>query len=540
MQTLLKDELIRLCRRQAQRRQSRIGYHRRYARKFMQRTNKPAGQLNDEQAYPIDRHFCPKYCAKNANFLARSILHKVKERTYSPKPAILHKFSKPDGRPREVMEFSLPDAALAKVIYRTASKRNLTRFSPNSYAFRPDKTLFDVILTLNGFMSDQRVYVVQFDFEQYFDRISTNYLTKIIRNKEFVSMTSDERFVIDKFLHHQYATRENYSDNNFLKRERGTPQGSSISLLMANLGCHELDLALERKAGRFVRFADDIVALCSRFSEAEEIEATILDHCARSGVKINEKKSRGITVIRKDSDSSISTLQDRNRVDNCPQTLGNSSEDSNNYNKNVAIKSDSGFDFLGYRFTRTGLLIPSSNQKKIISKFSRLIHLHLVHYIAKYGFNKKRSQTTPKKYDWDILGMVMALRGYLYGGVTEDDINSCLKSGRKLPKMNGLMGFYALLESKDDLKCLDKQLKSCVMQAIKTRNKILLSKYQHVGLSPTLQDLIAGTWMDLSAWQSDDPPDTRLPSFVRGWSAARKYYFTFGLEGVQPPKYMYY
>ena len=46
--------------------------------------------------------------------------------------------------------------------------------------------------------------------------------------------------------------------------------------------------------------------------------------------------------------------------------------------------------------------------------------------------------------------------------------------------------------------------------------------------------------MDLAAWRGDDQPETRMPSLVRGWRAARKHFFTFGLEQVQAPKYGFY
>ena len=45
--------------------------------------------------------------------------------------------------------------------------------------------------------------------------------------------------------------------------------------------------------------------------------------------------------------------------------------------------------------------------------------------------------------------------------------------------------------------------------------------------------------MNPDAWRGDRKPSFRLPSFVRGWRAARKYYFTFGLKDVEPPKYGY-
>lgn len=107
------------------------------------------------------------------------------------------------------------------------------------------------------------------------------------------------------------------------------------------------------------------------------------------------------------------------------------------------------------------------------------------------------------------------------------------------------MGFYALIDSEDELRYLDKRLQSTVLKTIVERNRILRSDYQREGLIPTIQDLIDGTWMDKAAWvqfgplQNNEIIDLRLPSFLRGWRAARKHYFTYGLAEVQPPSYQY-
>ena len=102
------------------------------------------------------------------------------------------------------------------------------------------------------------------------------------------------------------------------------------------------------------------------------------------------------------------------------------------------------------------------------------------------------------------------------------------------------MGFYALLDDAETLKDLDRWLAVNVRVAMRKRSRILLSKYKTKGLEPTTEQLIKGTWLDKSAWAGQDCPDPRLPSFVRGWRAARKYYYTYGLDGVQPPPYSYY
>jgi RNA-directed DNA polymerase len=98
------------------------------------------------------------------------------------------------------------------------------------------------------------------------------------------------------------------------------------------------------------------------------------------------------------------------------------------------------------------------------------------------------------------------------------------------------MGFYALLDDADALVRLDGWLTSNIKQALHKRYKIL-------GVTKAIgaKELISGDWYDAASHSSSKfTPNSKLPSFVRGWSAARKYYFSYGLDGVDPPKYLSY
>ncbi len=307
-------------------------------------------------------------------------------------------------------------------------------------------------------------------------------------------------------MRHRYAVSPDYAAGKFTRRMKGTPQGSSASLLLANLANHELDRALERRSGRFVRFADDVVALCGTYEEAQAIEKTFTLHCSASGLVINQEKSPGIAIIE---------------------------------DKQAEIRTSSNFDYLGYRFTKDGLTIPDRVKRRIITKLSRLIHIYLIHYPGKFGFNLNRCSTNPK-FDWDLLGLISEIRGYLYGGLTENEIGSFLTSGKRLRSMRGLMGFYALLEQKDALRQLDGWLVNNLRRAMRKRNVMLAAKYGAATITPSNEELILGTWLNTTAWDGEELPELLLPSFVRGWRAARKYYFTFGLEDVEPPAYHYY
>jgi RNA-directed DNA polymerase len=77
--------------------------------------------------------------------------------------------------------------------------------------------------------------------------------------------------------------------------EAGTPQGSPISPLLANIALHMLDEAWAGggyRHGTLVRYCDDFVVLCAtrdRAEEARELAATVLDGL---GLRLHPEKTR--------------------------------------------------------------------------------------------------------------------------------------------------------------------------------------------------------------------------------------------------------
>ena len=297
MQNAIKIEIKRLAKRAFEKQAKADKLEKKYRKKFEKRTGKTAGASSKTSALPISKHFDPKHCSRHANFLAKTIWRKVINKNYEPVPAVHHQIPKPDGSMREIMAFSIPDAALANVVLRRARDRNLKRLSPASYAYHPDKNVFDAILALNEFDHHGKLFSVQIDFEKYFDNIPAHYLKRKMEDSGQISLTPHERHIFDRFMHHRYADRTAYTARRFQRRHKGTPQGSSVSLLLANLANHDLDVELTAAPGRFVRYADDIVALCSEYSQAQQIERCFFDHCRISGLKVNPEKSPGIALI---------------------------------------------------------------------------------------------------------------------------------------------------------------------------------------------------------------------------------------------------
>ena len=281
--------------------------------------------------------------AKNlgANFISKTIWHKILEGDYKPQPALNFFKDKGDGSKRSLMAFTIPDTALANVLMRRLRERNIKRFSPHSFAYHPEKNIFDAILDLRSFILEtDKIYSVQIDFKKYFDSIPSTYLRKLLDNPEIFSLTPVEKKVLREFLFHDFAQRSEYQAREFQSRRRGTPQGSSISLILANLANHSLDTALEKLPGKFVRFADDVTALCESYEDAVKIEQCFFDHCRRTGIEMNRKKSPGIAVLS---------------------------------NKDAEIRTVRFIDYLGYRFTEDGLILSDKTVMRIQRKISKMI-----------------------------------------------------------------------------------------------------------------------------------------------------------------------
>lgn len=503
MKKTLRDEIKKLCRKSFDKQKAEIASAENYKVKFSTRTGIPAADGWSRGPTYSHRHFDPSHCIKNANAQATAIWSAVLDGSYEPTPAIRYEIPKPAGGFREIMAFSIPDAALANVLFRAARDRNRKRTSPFSYAYQPDQNVFDAIIALAQFKPDGKLIAVQIDFEKYFDSIPRAYLERLIDDERIVSLTPHERFVFKAFLTHRYGAIGDFWTGAFQNRHRGTPQGNSISLFLANLANDPLDKKLSRQAGRFVRFADDVVALCDRHEDAELISHRFEEHCESSGLHINRKKSPGITAV------SVYTQE---------------------------IRTISEFKYLGYSLSSDALRIPASKVRHYQQKFSRLTHIYLIQPL-KFGFNARRSSSSGG-YDWDLLGLISEVRRSIYGGLDERDIQEFLWAGRRLKCMRGLMGFYCILEDSRRLKILDGWMVNHIRRTMAHRNRALRTRYGASCPTPTNAELIDGSWLNLGAWTGDpEEVEPNIPSFVRGWRAARKHYLTFGLEDVQPPEY---
>ena len=92
-------------------------------------------------------------------------------------------------------------------------------------------------------------------------------------------------------------------DGTIVPREKGTPQGSPISPLLANLFMHyAFDTWMDREfpGCPFERYADDIVAHCDSEDQARRLRAAIAERLGTLGLELHPGKTK--VVFCKDAD----------------------------------------------------------------------------------------------------------------------------------------------------------------------------------------------------------------------------------------------
>lgn len=132
-----------------------------------------------------------------------------------------------------------------------------TNFLNVSYGFRPGRSAHDAIDKIRRAITFERQYIViDADITKYFDSIRKVLLMELVERR-----VSDPRVIR---LLWKWLDAGGMDDGRYFKAtECGTPQGSVISPLLANIYLHSFDkmFQLSEIPGTLVRYADDFVIL---------------------------------------------------------------------------------------------------------------------------------------------------------------------------------------------------------------------------------------------------------------------------------------
>jgi RNA-directed DNA polymerase len=164
-----------------------------------------------------------------------------------------------------------------------------------SFAYRPGRTAHDALRRIASQVRDGYHEIYDADLQAYFDTIPHDKLLKCVERRVA------DRAVLRLIRQWLVAPVEERDENDRPRRTRptrGTPQGGTISPLLANLFLHWLDVRFHQRSGpgrwaqaRLVRYADDFVILARSIgSRIPEWVDRIVEGWL--GLTINRQKTR--------------------------------------------------------------------------------------------------------------------------------------------------------------------------------------------------------------------------------------------------------
>src|SRR6266702_3065347 len=220
----------------------------------------------NDGAAGVDRQSIERFEAQEEIYL-KELSTALREGSYRPQPVRRVEIPKGDGRTRPLGIPTVKDRIVQTAVKLVLEPIFEATFRPTSYGFRPGRGCQDVLREVAQLIEDGYVFVVDADFESYFDSIPHDRLMQRVEER-----VSDGR-ILD--LLRGWLKQDIMHDLQRWTPTEGTPQGSVISPLLANIYLHPLDELMAARGYRMVRYADDFVVLCKSREEADAALAEI-------------------------------------------------------------------------------------------------------------------------------------------------------------------------------------------------------------------------------------------------------------------------
>ena len=168
-------------------------------------------------------------------------------------------------------------------------------FHPDSYGYRPRRSALDAVAKCRE-RCWRNDWVIDLDVRAFFDSVDHSRMLKA------VARHTGARWVL-LYVARWLKAPMRQADGTLAARDRGTPQGSAVSPVLANLYLHyafDMWLAREYPGVAFERYCDDAVIHCTSREQAVMVRDALAGRLAEVGLELHPDKTR--VVYCKDAD----------------------------------------------------------------------------------------------------------------------------------------------------------------------------------------------------------------------------------------------
>jgi len=216
------------------------------------------------------------------------IWNRLSSGSYFPPPVKAVEIPKPQGGGTRILGVPTVADRIAQTVAAARLEKSVEpKFHEDSYGYRPRRSALDAVGKCRERCWSYD-WVADLDIQKFFDSVPWDLIVKA------VEANTDQPWVI-LYVKRWLAAPLQMPDGSLAQRDRGTPQGSAVSPVLANLFLHyAFDTWMARRfpAVPFERYVDDAVVHCRSERQARMVVQAIGERMEQVGLRLHPDKTR--------------------------------------------------------------------------------------------------------------------------------------------------------------------------------------------------------------------------------------------------------
>ncbi|MGC4857354.1 group II intron reverse transcriptase/maturase [Micromonospora sp. DT4] len=216
------------------------------------------------------------------------IWNRMSSGAYFPPPVRAVEIPKQHGGGTRMLGVpTVADRVAQTVVARHLGIRVDPIFHEDSYGYRPNRSALDAVQRCRQ-RCWKKDWVIDLDIQKFFDSVRWDLIVKAVQ-------AHTDAVWVTLYVKRWLQAPLQLPDGTLQERDRGTPQGSAVSPVLANLFMHyAFDTWLARNFSdvQFEGYADDAVVHCASEHQARQVLAALGNRMDEVGLRLHPDKTK--------------------------------------------------------------------------------------------------------------------------------------------------------------------------------------------------------------------------------------------------------